>query len=88
MSKTFSKVFSIILINGEKAKSIQNFQKILNFLAENDFDRTDAIIAVGGGVIGDIAGYVASSYLRGVNLFKYQPLFLRKLIHLWVVKLQ
>ena len=70
ISKTFSKVFSIILINGEKAKSIQNFQKILNFLAENDFDRTDAIIAVGGGVIGDIAGYVASSYLRGVKFIQ------------------
>ena len=86
--KTFSKVFSVILTKGEQAKSIQNFQKILNLLAENNFDRSDAIIAVGGGVIGDIAGYVASSYLRGVNLFKYQPLFLRKLIHLWAAKLQ
>ena len=64
--KSSTKVFEIILQQGEKAKSIQNFQKILNFLAESNFDRTDLIIAVGGGVVGDISGYVASSYLRGI----------------------
>ena len=64
--KPSTKVFKIILQQGEKAKSIQNFQKILNFLAESNFDRTDLIIAVGGGVVGDISGYVASSYLRGI----------------------
>jgi 3-dehydroquinate synthase len=64
--KPSTKVLRIILQQGEKAKSIQNFQKILNFLAESNFDRTDLIIAVGGGVVGDISGYVASSYLRGI----------------------
>ena len=53
-----------------KAKSIQNFQKILNFLADNNFDRTDLIIAVGGGVVGDISGYVASAYLRGIQFIQ------------------
>ena len=43
------------------------FQKILNFLAHNNFDRSDLILAVGGGVVGDISGYVASSYLRGIQ---------------------
>ena len=70
ISKNFCKVFSITLIKGEQSKSIQNFQKILNFLAENNFDRTDIIIAVGGGVVGDISGYVASSYLRGIQLIQ------------------
>ena len=65
-----SKIFKIILQHGEKAKSIQNFQKILNFLADNNFDRTDLIIAVGGGVVGDISGYVASSYLRGIQFIQ------------------
>ncbi len=51
VSKPSTKVFKIILKHGEKAKSVQNFQKILNFLAEKNFDRTDLIIAVGGGVI-------------------------------------
>ena len=70
ISKNFSKVFSVILTKGEQAKSIQNFQKILNLLAKYNFDRTDVIIAIGGGVVGDIAGYVASSYLRGVQFIQ------------------
>ena len=65
--KQSGKVSKIILDRGEKAKSLKNFQKILNFLADNNFDRTDLIIAVGGGVVGDISGYVASSYLRGIQ---------------------
>ena len=68
--KPSTKVFEIILQQGEKAKSIQNFQKILNFLADNNFDRTDLIIAVGGGVVGDISGYVASAYLRGIQFIQ------------------
>ena len=68
--KPSTRVYRIILQHGEKAKSIQNFQKILNFLADNNFDRTDLIIAIGGGVVGDISGYVASSYLRGIQFIQ------------------
>ena len=68
--KSVTKVFKIILQHGEKAKSVHNFQKILNFLADNNFDRTDLIVAVGGGVVGDISGYVASSYLRGIQFIQ------------------
>jgi 3-dehydroquinate synthase len=60
----------MILQHGEQAKSVQNFQKILNFLADNNFDRTDLIVAVGGGVVGDISGFVASSYLRGIQFIQ------------------
>ena len=67
ISKQSGKISKIILDRGEKAKSLKNFQKILNFLADNNFDRADLIIAVGGGVVGDISGYVASSYLRGIQ---------------------
>ncbi len=68
--KNFTKISTLTLKQGEKTKSIQNFQKILNFLALNNFDRSDVIIAVGGGVIGDISGYVASSYLRGIQFIQ------------------
>jgi 3-dehydroquinate synthase len=68
--RSSAKVSNIILKQGEKAKSIQNFQKILNFLALNNFDRSDVIIAVGGGVIGDVSGYSASSYLRGIKFIQ------------------
>ena len=68
--KPSTKVFKMILKHGEQAKSVQNFQKILNFLADNNFDRTDLIVAVGGGVVGDISGFVASSYLRGIQFIQ------------------
>ena len=68
--KPSTKVFQMILQHGEQAKSVQNFQKILNFLADKNFDRTDLIVAVGGGVVGDISGFVASSYLRGIQFIQ------------------
>jgi len=68
--KNHSKVFTIILDQGEKAKSLSNFQSIINFLIDNKFDRSDAIIAVGGGVVGDISGFVSSAYLRGISFIQ------------------
>ena len=68
--KEKTKVFKTILKKGEASKSIENFKKILNTLIENKFDRSDLIIALGGGVVGDISGYVASSYLRGISFIQ------------------
>ena len=67
ITKNHSKVFVIILDQGEKAKSLSNYPSIINFLIDNKFDRSDGIIAVGGGVIGDISGFVSSTYLRGIS---------------------
>jgi 3-dehydroquinate synthase len=68
--KEKTKVFKTILKKGEASKSIENFQQILNVLIEKKFDRSDLIIALGGGVVGDISGYVASSYLRGISFIQ------------------
>ena len=70
LSKLKSKVFTVILDQGEKAKSLLNFQKIINFLIDHNFDRSDGIIAIGGGVVGDISGFVASAYLRGISFIQ------------------
>jgi 3-dehydroquinate synthase len=56
----------IILPNGEESKGFDKLTLIYNQLLENKFSRTDLIIALGGGVIGDVAGFVAATYLRGV----------------------
>ena len=69
-AKPSTKVFKTILNMEKEAKSVQNFQKILKFLSRKKFDRTDLIVAVGGGVVGDISGYVASSYLRGIQFIQ------------------
>ena len=56
-----------IFESGEKSKNAQNFIDILNFLAKNHFTRTDSVFALGGGVAGDLAGFSAASYMRGIN---------------------
>ncbi|HLA95761.1 MAG TPA: 3-dehydroquinate synthase [Pyrinomonadaceae bacterium] len=52
--------------DGEKYKSLKTLEKTLTFLGENKLSRTDAVMALGGGVVGDLAGFVASVYLRGI----------------------
>ena len=53
--------------NGEESKNISTFASILEFLAENKLSRTDVIIALGGGVVGDMAGFCAATFLRGIR---------------------
>lgn len=63
----FPKEKVFILKDGEKEKNIQNYSKILNFALSHHLTREDSIIAIGGGVIGDLAGFVASTYMRGIK---------------------
>lgn len=53
---------------GENSKTPQTLFRILDFLAENEFDRNDAVIALGGGVTGDLGGFAAAVYMRGMKL--------------------
>ncbi len=57
------------ILEGEASKSFENYGKILDFLIEKNFTRTDCIVAVGGGVVGDLAGFVASTYMRGIDFY-------------------
>ena len=52
---------------GEESKNGSIFLDLLNFLAENGLTRTDLIVALGGGVTGDLAGFAAASFLRGIR---------------------
>ena len=51
---------------GEESKSGETYLSVLNFLAEHQMTRSDLIIALGGGVVGDLAGFTAATYLRGI----------------------
>lgn len=51
---------------GEASKNGETYLSILNFLAENRLTRSDLLIALGGGVVGDITGFAAATYLRGI----------------------
>lgn len=76
VEKLYGKNFCIpkenkfVLKDGEKEKNFKNFEKILNYALKIKLTRKDAIIAVGGGVVGDIAGFVASTYMRGIDFIQ------------------
>ena len=57
----------LILEQGEKSKSFSSFQEIMNKLFELNFDRSDCLIGLGGGVVGDITGFCAATFLRGID---------------------
>lgn len=59
-----------VLKDGETQKNFKNYIKILNFALKNKLERKDAIVAIGGGVVGDIAGFVAATYLRGIDFIQ------------------
>lgn len=59
---------SLVLPHGEPTKSFQSLPKIYSALLDAKLSRSDLVIALGGGVIGDLAGFAAASYLRGVKL--------------------
>jgi 3-dehydroquinate synthase len=64
--KTFKYVFSA----SERNKSLKQAEKIYQFLSNNYFDRNSVIVSIGGGITGDISGYVASTFMRGINLYQ------------------
>ena len=59
-------VCNFVFPAGEMQKNPEVFLSILNFLAENGLTRSDVVLALGGGVVGDITGFAASVYLRGI----------------------
>lgn len=60
------KLARVILPDGEQYKTLASFEQIISALLENGFDRGCSLVALGGGVVGDITGFAAASYQRGV----------------------
>ena len=58
-----------IIKPGEEHKSMESFMMLEKLLLDNGFTRKDCVVAVGGGIVGDLAGYVASSYMRGIDFY-------------------
>ena len=54
---------------GENSKSLTVFGHLLQTMLEHDFSRKDCVVAVGGGVVGDLSGFAASSYMRGIDFY-------------------
>lgn len=64
------KVKTLVLPDGEEYKNLETLNTIYDCLLSNRFDRNSTLIALGGGVIGDITGFAAASYQRGVHLIQ------------------
>ncbi len=63
-------VVSFVFPAGEESKCAATYLELLNFLAENKLTRSDLIVALGGGVVGDLAGFAAATYLRGIRFIQ------------------
>ncbi len=64
------RVLHVLLPEGEVAKSLAEIEKVYRFLIEKKIDRKAVIIALGGGVVGDAAGFVAATYMRGIRFIQ------------------
>lgn len=65
----FEESFIFTFPEGEKSKNFDTYKSICEALLEHSFTRKDAVIAVGGGVTGDMAGFAAATYMRGIDFY-------------------
>lgn len=70
LAQVFGDVPRLVVEAGESSKSLTVLGRVLDFLAEKKLDRSGAVFAVGGGVIGDLAGFAAAAYLRGIAFYQ------------------
>lgn len=69
VAKSFSKSHTFVFPQGEQSKNFETYMQICQTLCDNSFTRKDAVIAVGGGVTGDMAGFAAATYMRGIDFY-------------------
>ena len=70
LEKSGFSVVSYVFPAGEESKNGQNYLTLMNFLAESKLTRSDLIVALGGGVVGDLAGFAAATFLRGIRFIQ------------------
>lgn len=70
ISKIAKEVYVFTFEAGEKNKNLDVVRKLYEFLIINHFDRSDMLVALGGGVVGDLTGYTAATYLRGIDFIQ------------------
>ncbi len=69
VASQFKNAIIKIIPQGEKNKSFEMYKELLEILNENSFSRYDCIVAVGGGVVGDLSGFTAATYMRGIDFY-------------------
>ena len=67
LEKAGYRVHSFVFPAGEGSKNLSTYADVLHFLGEHRFSRSDVVVALGGGVVGDLAGFAAATYQRGMG---------------------
>lgn len=67
LNTTGREIYKLVIEAGESSKNLDTITNIYKFLMENKFERDSSLLALGGGVVGDITGFTAATYLRGIN---------------------
>jgi len=67
LSRSGIRVVRYVIPHGEASKNEEQFLSLVNFLAKEKLSRTDTVIALGGGVVGDLAGFAAAVFMRGIG---------------------
>ncbi len=67
LQNQFPNSYMHVFPNGEGSKNIHTYQEILTAMLEHHVSRNDTVIALGGGVVGDMAGFAAATYMRGIR---------------------
>lgn len=70
LKETGNNIFVYTFEAGEKNKNLNTVQDVYEFLIKNKFDRKDMLVALGGGVVGDLTGFAAATYLRGIDFIQ------------------
>ncbi len=60
---------TVVFSEGEASKNFDTYKSILEALVKGDFTRTDCVVAIGGGVVGDMAGFAAATFMRGIDFY-------------------
>ena len=68
--KDACEIHSHVICAGERSKCVKVYLEIVNDMLDSNFTRSDAVVALGGGVVGDLAGFVSATYMRGIDYFQ------------------
>lgn len=63
-------IYEYIVSSGENSKSVEVYEEVISYMMKSNFSRKSLIIAFGGGVVGDLGGFLASTYMRGIDFIQ------------------
>lgn len=69
VEKQCREALTVVFKQGEASKNFDTYKSILDALVKGEFTRTDCVVAVGGGVVGDMAGFAAACFMRGIDFY-------------------